>query len=95
MSVIQRTPVLELYEEQIPEKWMHLACDGELRVDAVVYAEPFKDDFGVPGSPVWTDYEITDVEVFVNDALLRTAPDEFHEIACDMAIKFDEWETCE
>ena len=95
MSVIQRTPVLELYEEQIPEKWMHLACDGELRVDAIVYAEPFKDDFGVPGSPVWTDYDITDVEVLVNDALLKTAPDEFYEIACDAARHFGEWELSE
>lgn len=95
MSVIQRTPVLELYEEQIPEKWMHLACDGELRVDAIVYAEPFKDDFGVPGSPVWTDYDITDVEVFVNDALINPAPDDLRDLACVMADKFAEWEMSE
>lgn len=78
--------------------------DPEIEISATVQATPVRCDYGVPHSPVWTEYEdpeieypiLLDGEEFARSELLtRFGPEAVSEIEAsilDTAYSIDNWE---
>jgi len=77
--------------------------DDQLHVGCVAYGQPETCDYGVPGSPVWTeiaDIEIDSYEINGVDYSRKTLTAEFgqeladdlHEICADRAAEKEDWE---
>lgn len=84
--------VMEYGIEDCPERFKHL-CDADgLIVDATVWAKAVRNDYGVPGSPVWYEPDVTDIDFEVNGVAVKDVPDEFYEIAADAAVEKGDWD---
>jgi hypothetical protein len=88
----QSVTVLDVSVEDCPEQFRHLCNEDGLLVEATVWAEMVRNDYGVHGSPVWYDPEIGDIDFEINGIRVKDVPDELNEMAYDAAIEKGEWE---
>jgi len=77
--------------------------DEQLHVYAWATGRSVRNDYGVPGSPVWYDIEDIEVDKFeingviytwkeLNAAFSATIADELHSICADKAEEQEDWE---
>ena len=93
---------IESYDPADFPQFASLYADEELHVECTASGNAVRNDYGVPGSPVW--YEIEDItvdEFVINGAvytwkqLNNTFPeiaDDLHVICAEAAEKEEEWE---
>ena len=84
--------VMEYGVDDCPEQFKHLCDENGLLVEATVWANMIRSDYGVPGSPVWYEPDVTDVEIEINGVKVKDAPNEFYEMAADAAVEKGDWE---
>ena len=87
-----RITIIEAYGDDVPAQFAHLADENGLIVEAVVWANMIRNDYGVPGSPVWYEPDVTDIDIEINGIAVKNAPDELYEMAAEAAIEKGEWE---
>ena len=89
-----RITIIEAYGDDVPAQFAHLADENGLLVEATVWANMIRNDYGVPGSPVWYEPEITDTDIEINGVKVKVkdCPDELYEMAAEAAIEKGEWE---
>jgi hypothetical protein len=92
MSAMQTLTVAEYAFEDVPYHLAKYADSDGLLVEATVWADMERNDYGVPNSPVWYEAEVTSVEVEVNGVKLPICPDDLYELAAEAAIQRGEWE---
>ena len=92
MSVTQYFTLAEHGPEDVPEHLAKYADDEGVLIEVTVWADMVRNDYGVPGSPVWHDAEVTGVEAEVNGVKIVPCPDDIHELAAEAAIEKGEWE---
>jgi hypothetical protein len=90
--MMQSLIILEAYGDEVPAQFAHLADDDGLIVEATVWADMEINHYGVPGSPVWYEADVTCVEIEINGVKVADCPDELYELAAEAAIKNGEWE---
>lgn len=90
--MMQSLTVLEAYGDDVPAQFAHLADDDGLLVEATVWADMERNDYGVPGSPTWYEADVTAVEIEVNGVKIAPCPAELYELAAEAAIERNEWE---
>lgn len=77
--------------------------DEQLHVEAIVFADAERNDYGVPGSPVWYSAENADVDIYTINGVEYTPKrlrakfgkcfeDELAEICIEAAYEKNEWE---
>jgi len=76
------------------DQFAHLCNDEGLLVECVAHANRSLDHYGVPGSPVWYEYDVKDIDFEINGVSVKSddVPDELYELAHDEAIENGEWE---
>jgi hypothetical protein len=92
MSAMQSLTVAEYAFDDVPEHLSGYADSDGLLIEATVWADMERNDYGVPGSPVWYEATVTSVEVEVNGVNLPICPDDLYELAAEAAIERGEWE---
>jgi len=92
MSAMQSLTVAEYAFDDVPEHLAGYADSDGLLIEAIVWADMERNDYGVPGSPVWYEATVTSVEVEVNGVKLPICPDDLYELAAEAAIERGEWE---
>jgi hypothetical protein len=90
--MMQSLTVIEAYGNDVPAQFAHLADQDGLLVEATVWADMERNDYGVPGSPTWYEADVTSVEIEINGVKVKDCPDELYELAAEAAIEKGEWE---
>ena len=92
MSAMQFFTLAEHGPEDVPEHLAKYADAEGVLIEVTVWADMERNDYGVPGSPVWYDAEVTDIDVMINGAPVSDCPDDLRELAAEAAINRGEWE---
>lgn len=77
--------------------------DDQLHVECLAHGRPVRNDYGVPGSPVWYEIEDIIIDEFVVNGTTHTfktlakefgddMTDKLHEICSEVAAEKGEWE---
>ena len=82
MKATQTLIVEEYYSlDDVPDHLLKYADDDGLIIEATVWADLTRDDYGVPGSPTFYDVDVTDVDIEVNGVGFTKCPADLYELA--------------